>query len=207
MKILAIETSSIICSVAISTKSFFGEYTVSGNNLHDVFLADFVKRILIDAKITIKELDYIAISSGPGSFTGLRIGAALVKGLCFGTDKPQLVSVPTMNAYANSSLFFTKMFKINGICAVIPSHKNLFYIQKFNNKGTPISKIEVKTKEETDDLVNTSFIVGPEFKEITAKDILDYAKNNLDNIVNAEEFEPIYVQEFEPNVNPKTLKI
>jgi tRNA threonylcarbamoyladenosine biosynthesis protein TsaB len=207
MKILAIETSADICSVAISTENFFGEYSVAGKNLHDIFLAEFVRRILKDSKIKAEDLDYVAISSGPGSFTGLRIGAALVKGLCYGTEKPKLLSVPTMDAYAWSALYFTKIFDINQITAIIPSNKNKYYMREFDNQAIPTNEILIINEEEKEELVQNSFIVGPDFKEITGRDIIEYAKSHLENTIDADKFEPLYVQDFTPTVSPKKLSI
>ncbi len=63
---------------------------------------------------------------GPGSFTGLRIGAAIAKALCF-EGKPKLISVPTLSALANSAIKYSVNITAEKIIAAVPSHKNLIY--------------------------------------------------------------------------------
>ncbi|OMP31382.1 tRNA (adenosine(37)-N6)-threonylcarbamoyltransferase complex dimerization subunit type 1 TsaB [Mangrovimonas sp. DI 80] len=99
--ILSIETTTTNCSVAISKngetlvlKEDNGEGYSHAESLH-VFIDEVVK----SANIKPAELDAIAISKGPGSYTGLRIGVSAAKGLCFSLDKP-LISVSTLEALA-----------------------------------------------------------------------------------------------------------
>ena len=82
MKVLAIESSAVTASVAIMTEdTLIAEYTINYKKTHSQTLLPMIHDMLEMADVSVKELDAIAIASGPGSFTGLRIGAATAKGL------------------------------------------------------------------------------------------------------------------------------
>lgn len=100
--ILNIETATTNCSVSLSKN---GETLVlkedyDKNYSHAERLHLYIDTILKKANIHSKDLDAIAISKGPGSYTGLRIGVSAAKGLCFALDKP-LISVPTLQSLAS----------------------------------------------------------------------------------------------------------
>ena len=101
--ILNIETATKNCSVSLSNK----EEVIAlrelndGNYSHSENLHVFIDEVLRSANKTFKEIDAIAVSKGPGSFTGLRIGVSAAKGLCFSLDLP-LISIPTLASLARS---------------------------------------------------------------------------------------------------------
>lgn len=102
MKILAIESASITASCAISHKDIvLGEYSLSHKKTHSEKLMPLIESLLNDMAITIKDIDVIAISEGPGSYTGLRIGAAIGKSLAFAKNVP-IAAVPTMKSLASN---------------------------------------------------------------------------------------------------------
>ncbi len=100
--LLCIETSTPLCSVAIHRD---GKLIASTETLeeggHGKRLTRLIEQACEQAKISLSQLDAIAVSIGPGSYTGLRIGLATAKGLCFGLDKP-LICVNTLKILANS---------------------------------------------------------------------------------------------------------
>ncbi len=100
--ILNIETSTSVCSVALAKD---GEVIACKENNeglnHSVLLGSYTDEILRENRMDVHQLDAIAVSMGPGSYTGLRIGVSLAKGLCYGTGKP-LIAVPTLQALALS---------------------------------------------------------------------------------------------------------
>jgi tRNA threonylcarbamoyladenosine biosynthesis protein TsaB len=98
--ILAIETSGNLCGAAVYyDHSKYFEIIVNFKNSHSTLLFDVIDKALNYAGITLKDLDCIAVSSGPGSFTGLRIGYSAVKGLAFG-GLLSVCPVPTFEALA-----------------------------------------------------------------------------------------------------------
>tara|TARA_R110002049_G_scaffold293731_2_gene478975 strand:- start:22210 stop:22884 length:675 start_codon:yes stop_codon:yes gene_type:complete len=100
--ILNIETATTNCSVSLSKegKTIVLKEDNDKNYSHAEKLHVFIDAVLKEAKIASNDLSAIAISKGPGSYTGLRIGVSAAKGLCFALDKP-LISVPTLEALAN----------------------------------------------------------------------------------------------------------
>ncbi len=100
MKILGIESASITASCAISEDEILlCEYTQNHKKTHSEKLMPLIVKALEDNEISLNDIDVIAISKGPGSYTGLRIGAAIAKGLAQALDIP-MVAVPTMKALA-----------------------------------------------------------------------------------------------------------
>lgn len=101
--ILSIETATGICSVCLS----FGEDVVAykesrEKNAHSQMLSVLIEQLFQNSEYSIKDLDAVAVSKGPGSYTGLRIGVSSAKGIAYGLDIP-LISVETLQILAYSS--------------------------------------------------------------------------------------------------------
>jgi len=100
MKILAIESATVIASCAISENDVvLGEYSLGHKKTHSEKLMPLIEKLLEDMEIKIQDIDVIAISEGPGSYTGLRIGASIGKSLACAINVP-IANVPTMKALA-----------------------------------------------------------------------------------------------------------
>jgi len=100
MIILGIECASLVASVAVSKDGrVLAESTLHDKRTHSETLLPMCESVLKEAGISLSDLDYIAVSAGPGSFTGLRIGATTGKGLAYALNIPML-AVPTMDAMA-----------------------------------------------------------------------------------------------------------
>ncbi len=98
--ILSIETSGENCSVSVySNNNRKIEINFYEKNIHSEILFDLIEKVLSISKTKKEEIEAIAVSEGPGSFTGLRIGYAAAKGLAYGLSKP-IVEVPTFDALA-----------------------------------------------------------------------------------------------------------
>ncbi|UKJ06628.1 tRNA (adenosine(37)-N6)-threonylcarbamoyltransferase complex dimerization subunit type 1 TsaB [Solitalea lacus] len=98
--ILSIETATACCSVALSNKNeLIGFKEESSPNIHASSLTVFIENILSTAGLSASDLDAVAVSMGPGSYTGLRIGISTAKGLCYALNKP-LIAVNTLKAMA-----------------------------------------------------------------------------------------------------------
>jgi len=102
--ILHIETSTNVCSVALSENSncLFFKSNADGMN-HAALLSVFIADALEVLKKTTKKLNAVSVSSGPGSYTGLRIGVSTAKGLCYGLDIP-LIAVSTLEVLTAQAL-------------------------------------------------------------------------------------------------------
>lgn len=135
MKILGIESAALVASVAIIDEDVtIAEYTTNFKKTHSETLLPMLDEIVKMTGISLSELSYIAVSGGPGSFTGLRIGAASAKGLGLALDLP-LIEVPTldamaMNIYASDAL----------IVPIMDARRNQVYTGIYKND----TKLEVK---------------------------------------------------------------
>ena len=100
MNILAIESTGNVASVAIvNEKEVLAEFTTNHKKTHSVTLMPLISYMMEMIEITMADIDHIAVSSGPGSFTGLRIGAATAKALAHGSGKT-IIPVPTLDSLA-----------------------------------------------------------------------------------------------------------
>ena len=100
MRILGIESSSLVASVAIVEDDItMAEFTADFKKTHSQTLLPMIDDMVKLLGIELSTVDAIAVSGGPGSFTGLRIGSATAKGLGLALDKP-LIHVPTLDATA-----------------------------------------------------------------------------------------------------------
>ena len=100
MKILAVDSSGLVAGVALLEDEILtAEYTVNYKKTHSQTLLPMLDEIKRMTELDLGSLDAIAVTKGPGSFTGLRIGSATVKGLGFALGKP-IISVPTVDALA-----------------------------------------------------------------------------------------------------------
>jgi tRNA threonylcarbamoyladenosine biosynthesis protein TsaB len=102
--ILGIETATSICSVALVRDGKLLAIRESvGAKEHSAALTGFISDVITDAGLSFQQIDAIAVSMGPGSYTGLRIGVSTAKGLCYALDKP-LIAVDTLKSLAWQAL-------------------------------------------------------------------------------------------------------
>jgi tRNA threonylcarbamoyladenosine biosynthesis protein TsaB len=98
--ILSIDTSTTVCSVALhKEEKLLAKTTLFSDYTHSSMLTTLVQNIMDTNNLPLSELHAIALSKGPGSYTGLRIGVSTAKGLCFGLDVP-LIAINTLEAFA-----------------------------------------------------------------------------------------------------------
>ena len=122
MKVLAIESSGLTASVAVVEETrTVAEYTVDYKKTHSQTLLPMIDEVVRMTDLELAEIDAIAVSGGPGSFTGLRIGSATAKGLGLALDKP-LIHVPTVDGLA---------YQVYGcrdiICPIMDARRNQVY--------------------------------------------------------------------------------
>lgn len=134
MKILGIESAALVASVAIIDENVtIAEYTTNFKKTHSETLLPMLNEIVKMTGVDLKELSAIAISGGPGSFTGLRIGAASAKGLGLALDLP-LIHVPTLDAMALNIYSSDAL-----IVPIMDARRNQVYTGIYKNAG----KLEV----------------------------------------------------------------
>lgn len=134
MTILLLETATQICSVALlHGGKIVAEKHSDEPNAHSSKLAVFIDTIFKDSGISTDQLDAVCVSSGPGSYTGLRIGVSSAKGLCYALDKP-LVSIPTLQNMAN--LYYAQHPDFQGlVCPMIDARRMECYTAIFSRDG------------------------------------------------------------------------
>ncbi len=130
MNILAIDTSSLVATAAvINEEKLLGEYSINHPKTHSQKLMPLVDGLLKSLDITMKDIDIIAISRGPGSFTGIRIGIATVKGLAQPDDIP-IIGISSLEGMANNITYSEDL-----ICPIMDARRNQVYtgVYKWNN--------------------------------------------------------------------------
>ena len=98
--ILCLETATPVCSVALNSACCtLSMRETEGQNAHSEKITNFIREVMEEAKIDYPQLDAVAVSQGPGSYTGLRIGVSTAKGICYAADLP-LMAIDTLEAMA-----------------------------------------------------------------------------------------------------------
>ena len=136
MKILALDSSATVASVALCEDGkLLSEYTLNNKNTHSETLLPMIEDVLSHFKLKICDVDAFAASAGPGSFTGVRIGAATLKGLAFASDKP-CVEVSTLEALAYNALCYEGL-----ICPVMNARRSQVYTALFRSDGNTLTRL------------------------------------------------------------------
>ncbi len=136
MKILSLDTTAEVCSVALCEDArLIAEMRVNTGNTHSETLLPAVEQILKISDTDISEIELFACTTGPGSFTGVRIGAATVKGIAYGKNRP-CVSVSTLEALA---------FNLRGynglVCPVMNARRSQVYNALFSCQDGKIKRL------------------------------------------------------------------
>ena len=212
--ILNIETATKNCSVAIAKNgtTILCKETAELGYSHAEKLHVFIEEIIAEAGITINDLSAIAVSQGPGSYTGLRIGVSAAKGLCYALQIP-LISVDTLLVLAS------KVDKKDGfIIPMIDARRMEVYSAIFNSNKEKIREIqaEILTEERFSNISETVYLIGdstekaktilnksnfifldeivfPSANEMSA---ISYAKFQESNFEDVAYFEPYYLKDF-----------
>lgn len=140
--ILSIETSTSICSVALHENGkLLCLREIKETGAHAQKLMDLIDSALIDQKLEIKELSAIAVSEGPGSYTGLRIGVSTAKGLAFSCDLP-LIGISTLKALA---LGASRQIEDPGIIvAMLDARRMEVYREVFNSELDLLKRLDAE---------------------------------------------------------------
>lgn len=204
--ILSIETSGEVCSVSLynNEKDLF-ELNFVRKNIHSEKIFDMIEFGRSNFGIQLSEIDSVAVSSGPGSFTGLRIGMTVAKSIAMGLNKP-VIPVPTFDAFA---FHLAKELPRNTkYCIVKKASINDFYYAKYLSDGNSYSvvdelqlilKEEVEKKAADADIVYADIYNLPEARKITAptaSHIAVWAREFGEIITDYDYLEPFYLKKF-----------
>lgn len=139
--ILNIETSSEICSVALEHEGEVIYHLESDEPMqHSALLASFVDETMKVLKRREEKLDAVAVSMGPGSYTGLRIGLSLAKGLCFSLDVP-LIGVSTLQVLAVKAMFKNRVWEGDELLVpVVDARRDEVYTGAYDFSLNPVMK-------------------------------------------------------------------
>lgn len=133
--ILNLETATQVCSVVLAKDgAVLAKRELNEKNVHAEVLTPFIEEVVQEAGISLKDLDAIAVSKGPGSYTGLRIGVSTAKGLCYSLDKP-LISVGTLDslAYYAAQQLSSSLSSSHIICPMIDARRMEVYSNLYNS--------------------------------------------------------------------------
>ncbi len=222
--ILNIETATKNCSVSVANN---GETIAlkelnSGEYSHAEKLHEFIEEVICKSKIELSDLKAVAVSKGPGSYTGLRIGVSAAKGLCFALDIP-LISVDTLRTLA-SSVSITE----GCVIPLLDARRMEVYSSVFDSKNKKIRKVraEIITENSFTNFLKKqkTYLVGDGVEKckgiITSKNavfiddklpsanemsILSYKKFKKNNFEDVAYFEPFYLKDFVAIKSKKSL--
>lgn len=217
--ILNIETATEVCSVCIANDNniIFEREEKTGPS-HASVLGVFVKEAIDYIRTNDSKLDAVAVSCGPGSYTGLRIGVSEAKGLCYGLNIP-LIAANTLNIMAWSVIKQNLTDKDSLLCPMIDARRMEVYDAIFNHKLEYIRKTsaDIIDKDSFSDLLASQKITffgngAPKIKDVMqntncifldgiypkASDMAELSKASFENkdFVDAAYFEPFYLKEF-----------
>ena len=142
--ILYIETSTELCSVALShgNNCFAVRENSEGRN-HATMLTPFIDDLLNKSNVSTHQLNAVAVSSGPGSYTGLRIGLSTAKGLCYGANIP-LISVSTLQAMSMGFVLQHNVPASTLLCPMIDARRMEVYTALFDRNGRQMKSISAE---------------------------------------------------------------
>jgi tRNA threonylcarbamoyladenosine biosynthesis protein TsaB len=144
--LLQIETATTACSVAlVQHGNVLAVKELDQRNIHAEVITIFIEQIFAEAGKVYADLDAIAVSSGPGSYTGLRIGVSTAKGLCFGLDKP-LIAVETLQAMADGMAKHITDDIL--LCPMIDARRMEVYTALFDSQGNRIRSTSAEVIDE-----------------------------------------------------------
>ncbi|MBM2845105.1 MAG: tRNA ((37)-N6)-threonylcarbamoyltransferase complex dimerization subunit type 1 TsaB [Bacteroidetes bacterium] len=162
MTVLGIETATTVCAAAIGRNgNIVAEATLEEKYVHAEKLLTLIQDVLRRTEVTVSALDGIAVSIGPGSFTGLRIGLSVAKGLAYATGVP-LVAVPTLEALAQRALDGRAVGENEWLLAALDARRDEVYSQLFSvadSRLIPLRDVQNMTVEALGDEIGDRPVV------------------------------------------------
>lgn len=149
MIVLSIDSSSKVATIALlNDETVLGEYVLNDKREHSIVLMPMIERLLEECNLNISDIDGYVVSKGPGSFTGLRIGMATVKGLCLGGDKPY-ISISSLEALAFSLNYYNGL-----ICPIMDALRENVYTALYKCVDGKLETIIEPTSMDIDELIS-----------------------------------------------------
>ena len=143
--ILGIETATSICSVAlVNNGNVLAIRESVGEREHSAALTGFIAEVFLEAGLSYQDVDAIAVSMGPGSYTGLRIGVSTAKGLSYALDKP-IIAIDTLKALAWQALQKSKLENIHSnnslFCPMLDARRMEVYTALYDHQLNEIQAV------------------------------------------------------------------
>ena len=155
MKILGLDSSGLVASVAIvEGNDLKGEYTVNYKKTHSQTLLPMLDEVAKMIELDLNSVDAIAVSGGPGSFTGLRIGSATAKGLGLALNKP-LIHIPTVDALAYNLVGHRDL-----VCPLMDARRNQTYTGLYRFNGNEMEIAEPQCAVGIDEIIEKINNIG-----------------------------------------------
>ena len=155
MKILGLDSSGLVASVAIvEGNDLKGEYTVNYKKTHSQTLLPMLDEVAKMIELDLNSVDAIAVSGGPGSFTGLRIGSATAKGLGLALNKP-LIHIPTVDALAYNLVGHRDL-----VCPLMDARRNQTYTGLYRFDGNEMEIAEPQCAVGIDEIIEKINNIG-----------------------------------------------
>lgn len=130
--ILAIDTATEVCSVALGNNTSSCSRTSEVANSHAKVVLELVQQLLNEQSVELKNLDALALTIGPGSFTGIRIGSSVAQGLSFGTGLP-IVPITTLELLGEQAMALRLVQSEQSVCVALDARMGELYWQLFKN--------------------------------------------------------------------------
>jgi len=146
--ILQIETATTVCSVSLAKNGeTIAVKQLNERNIHAEVITLFVEELINQVGLTYVDIDAVAVSSGPGSYTGLRIGVSTAKGLCFALDKP-LIAIETLESMALGMIKEGDIAPDTLLCPMIDARRMEVYTALFDAKGNVVKPTSAEIIDE-----------------------------------------------------------
>lgn len=177
--ILQIETATTACSVALAHNGeVIAVKEINERNIHAEVITVYIDELIKESNIAYDNIDAIAVSCGPGSYTGLRIGVSTAKGLCFALDKP-LIAVETLAAMAYGAVKQGIVPPDLLICPMIDARRMEVYTAVYDVKGNVIKPTAAEIIDENSfaDLLKESKILFLGDGAEKCREVLSYSPN------------------------------
>jgi len=175
MKVLAIDTTTRFLCLGLSGKGRIYECRLEMGRLLSSLLVPTIEKAIESARWKIKDLDYLAVGLGPGSFTGLRIGLATIKGLAWALNKP-VVGIPTLDIISRNASGLKQR-----IAVAIDAKRGLVYCALYDNRGVSgikrVSSYMLIPKEVLLKKIKSDAVVLGDAVQLYRQDILKACKN------------------------------